>query len=1104
MTRLLKRLGAERTASSLADGQAFLDTTSGAGAERSAIASPVPSFESSSASDLPDGGKAAAFGLPCITDEKLLMLMAQDSVNGRLAAIRATDSPLDAFIDDEPATVPIAVGGSVTGVIDVGGDVDDIIVTLVAGQRYMISLMGTGAGALADSYLEIFNPSMISLGHDDDGGVGRNSVMTITAAVGGTYTIRASAFGSSGGQGVGQYTVDVRQMGADSVPATLAGAVPIGLGITFGFRETDASFGGADSDYYKVSLVAGQSYSFSVAAGTDHESTFNPIAAGEIDTILVLRGPTGTTLISNDDISYPSDASSSFQFQATVTGDYYLEVGAYPASAGPGGNTGGYVIDFHEIPPPDPLDSIDWGTAANIPTVMVDGVPTAYVYFAAAGENFGENARPGDPSQVASGGNGTLVSHGWTEYEKAQFMLAMQEYTKALGIAYVVTTSPASATFRVITNTSYAYGAYAYPQDPAYGTQRGIMVFNVNNRGWDLDSADPAVTTDGLGRGGFSWATILHEAGHAHGLAHPHDTGGGSGVMLGVAGPYSLGVFDLNQQVYTQMSYNDGWQTHPDGGVSNGDPIGWRSDAGWSATMGAFDIAVLQARYGVTPAFATGDTVYTLQDVNAEGTYFETIYDTGGNDTIAYNGVHGAQIDLNTATLDYSVTGGGIVSFVRNLPGQTAAQAIKGGFTIANGVVIENATGGSGDDLLIGNNGNNVLSGGAGQDVLRLNGGGDDTANGGAGNDNIFFIGSLTGADIVNGGEGSDTLVVQGPYGSLTLTGNVTLIENISILGGNNIAFGEPGTNRYDYVLTSQDSNFAAGVQARINGSALLAGEDFTFDGSAETDALFVVYGGKGRDTLTGGLGNDIFFYAEERFASGDTVNGGVGYDGMFLRGNYTIDFTAPGYTGLFTSIENLTLTSATDERYARGGGTEFDYNLTLSDAIVGAGQVLTVSGALLMASETMVFDASQESDGILRLFGGKASDTLKGGALDDLLHGNLGADTLAGNGGADAFRFQDIAESNSGSMDHILDFTAGTDKIEVDRIDADALVAGNQAFSWIGSEAFTGSAGQLRAYEQGGTWFVEGDVNGDSVADLVIALTLQGATPLGAGDFIL
>ncbi|HYI40460.1 MAG TPA: calcium-binding protein, partial [Allosphingosinicella sp.] len=141
-----------------------------------------------------------------------------------------------------------------------------------------------------------------------------------------------------------------------------------------------------------------------------------------------------------------------------------------------------------------------------------------------------------------------------------------------------------------------------------------------------------------------------------------------------------------------------------------------------------------------------------------------------------------------------------------------------------------------------GNSGDNAITGGAGSDVLRLYDGGDDTVLGGAGSDNFFFIGALTAADIVNGGSEIDALVLQGPYGGLTLTANVTQIENISILGGNNTNFGEPGTNLYDYVLTTNNANFAAGVQARINGAALLAGEDFTFNGSAETDASFVVY----------------------------------------------------------------------------------------------------------------------------------------------------------------------------------------------------------------------------------------------------------------------
>ncbi|MGZ8352192.1 MAG: calcium-binding protein, partial [Allosphingosinicella sp.] len=64
--------------------------------------------------------------------------------------------------------------------------------------------------------------------------------------------------------------------------------------------------------------------------------------------------------------------------------------------------------------------------------------------------------------------------------------------------------------------------------------------------------------------------------------------------------------------------------------------------------------------------------------------------------------------------------------------------------------------------------------------------------------------------------------------------------------------------------------------------------------------------------------------------------------------------------------------------------------------------------------------------------------------------------------------------------------------------------LAGDQAFIWIGSNAFSGNTAQLRAFEQGGVWILQGDVNGDRIADFTIALTLQGPTPLGAGDFIL
>jgi Ca2+-binding RTX toxin-like protein len=161
------------------------------------------------------------------------------------------------------------------------------------------------------------------------------------------------------------------------------------------------------------------------------------------------------------------------------------------------------------------------------------------------------------------------------------------------------------------------------------------------------------------------------------------------------------------------------------------------------------------------------------------------------------------------------------------------------------------------------------------------------------------------------------------------------------------------------------------------------------------------------------------------------------------------------------------------------------------------AGVELTVSGVLLQAYETMIVDGSQELDGTFRFFAGKSDDTLKGGAKNDLLFGNLGADTLSGGGGADVFRYDSTAESNSASKDHILDFAPGTDKIDLSRIDANTLVAGDQAFTFIGNAAFSGVAGQLRTYVQGGENYLAGDVNGDGLADFTVN-TGAGAPVVG------
>ena len=79
--------------------------------------------------------------------------------------------------------------------------------------------------------------------------------------------------------------------------------------------------------------------------------------------------------------------------------------------------------------------------------------------------------------------------------------------------------------------------------------------------------------------------------------------------------------------------------------------------------------------------------------------------------------------------------------------------------------------------------------------------------------------------------------------------------------------------------------------------------------------------------------------------------------------------------------------------------------------------------------------------------------------------------------------------------------------KIDLSKIDANELVDGNQAFSFVGSAAFSNTAGELR-FENislgGPIWLVQGDTNGDGVSDFEVVLVISPADPITSSDFIL
>lgn len=64
------------------------------------------------------------------------------------------------------------------------------------------------------------------------------------------------------------------------------------------------------------------------------------------------------------------------------------------------------------------------------------------------------------------------------------------------------------------------------------------------------------------------------------------------------------------------------------------------------------------------------------------------------------------------------------------------------------------------------------------------------------------------------------------------------------------------------------------------------------------------------------------------------------------------------------------------------------------------------------------------------------------------------------------------------------------------------STAGGDRAFPFIGAAAFSGTEGELRYVQLGANTYVQGDVNGDGVADLEIKLL--GLHTLVAGDFVL
>jgi serralysin len=312
---------------------------------------------------------------------------------------------------------------------------------------------------------------------------------------------------------------------------------------------------------------------------------------------------------------------------------------------------------------------------------------------------------------------------------------------------------------------------------------------------------------------------LVHEIGHTVGLAHPSEydaTADANNTYSGQAD------YAEDTRQYTVMSYFSEFNT---GGNFGGL---------YAAAPMLDDIAAAQLMYGANMSTRTGDTVYGFNS-NAGRPWFEAAsnqrvvfaaWDAGGTDTFDFSGyVSSAVIDLRQG--HFSSTGG-----------------LQGNVAIAMGTDIENASGGSGHDVINGNHLRNVLIGGSGDD--RLSGfEGEDSMSAGFGQDQLWGGGAW---DYMHGNQGADTL-----WG------------------------GEGG----DWVVGGQDGDL-------LNGEA---GDDYIVANLASDTA----YGGDGRDTILGGQSSDLLFgEAGDDWLIGDRgddrLTGGTGADTFHMMAQGGVD----------------------------------------------------------------------------------------------------------------------------------------------------------------------------------------------------------------------
>lgn len=558
---------------------------------------------------------------------------------------------------------------------------------------------------------------------------------------------------------------------------------------------------------------------------------------------------------------------------------------------------------------------------------------------------------PGNSEPWTAGFNTLLAT------DRSAVQKALAGWSNVANLHFTQVTDNAS----VVGDIRFAYAtlsdnAQAWAYSPTGGANAGDVWFNANS------SSYLASWTEGS----YEYSTAIHEIGHALGLKHPFDADWLTTTVLPA---------ELDTTSYTIMSYS----AYP------GDVQSYLTYE--PTTPMVLDVAAIQALYGANNSYNASNTTYNFTE---GGRYNMTIWDGGGTDTIAYASSSAGVIDLRSGIEGGSDLGQTVYAVTA---GGSSYQAIHNVW-IAYGAIIENATGGSGSDILIGNEADNILNGGAGDDVFT----------GGAGND-TFIIDRASEINSVMeaADEGVDTVVLafSGANVAIDLSA-LPNVENLQVSGDGN----------FTLVGNAEDNTLLGNTAAN------------TFYGGAGNDTLD---GKGGADTLVGGLGDDLYdidniqdILVEAADEGNDTVHLNIATAGL----NYTLAehvenavVTSKGTINLIGNSENNTLQgNAASNRLEGGAGADTLVGGAGKDTyVVDAGDTIVETSTLAKEIDSVQSNAtwtlgdnlenltllgSADIDGT----GNALANTLTGNSGNNRLDGGIAADKLIGGLGDDTY----------------------------------------------------------------------------------------------------